>query len=304
MAGFLLLVTILAVCSCAVSEPLLTEEFIQELKSSVNWTVIDYIERPFRDLTLEQARDSLHNLDPEDTSLPEPISSIEPAPTSQYPAEFDARKAWPKCVHKVRNQGCCSAAWALASTSALSDRFCIQGQEHMLAPQDPISCSRAHRGCKAGDLRKALLYLQNTGTVEETCFPFVSGNVGDVPKCPSQCPTQGNPWKKYRCGPARKLETVDLIKNDLVARGPVVASFTLYKDLYAYRRGVYYHKSGDKVGDFSVKVVGWGTEEGVDYWLCQNIWGPSWGVSGYFMIKQGDCWINKNFFACDPVISS
>jgi hypothetical protein len=36
------------------------------------------------------------------------------------------------------------------------------------------------------------------------------------------------------------------------------------------------------------KVIGWGTENGIDYWLCKNSYGSNWGgLGGYFKIRRG-----------------
>jgi len=39
--------------------------------------------------------------------------------------------------------------------------------------------------------------------------------------------------------------------------------------------------------DHSVVCAGWGTENGVDYWIIQNTWGKDWGNGGYFRMKRG-----------------
>jgi len=47
-------------------------------------------------------------------------------------------------------------------------------------------------------------------------------------------------------------------------------------------------------------TIGWGIESSLNYWLVQNSWGTSWGMSGFFKIKQGDCGINADGFGCTP----
>ena len=55
-----------------------------------------------------------------------------------------------------------------------------------------------------------------------------------------------------------------------------------------YRGGVFSGCSElDKV-NHAVVVVGYGTtEEGLDYWLVKNSWGPGWGDQGYIKIQRG-----------------
>jgi len=67
-----------------------------------------------------------------------------------------------------------------------------------------------------------------------------------------------------------------------------------------YAGGVYQHVSGRVEGGHAVKILGWGTDAGVNYWLCANSWGPKWGESGFFRIKQGDCGIDEATYGCTP----
>jgi len=71
-------------------------------------------------------------------------------------------------------------------------------------------------------------------------------------------------------------------------------------DFFNYKSGVYVHKTGALDGGHAVKILGWGTESGLKYWLCANSWGPAWGMNGFFKIEKGDCGINSAAYTCLP----
>jgi hypothetical protein len=46
-----------------------------------------------------------------------------------------------------------------------------------------------------------------------------------------------------------------------------------------------------------VRIVGWGEERGVPYWIIANTWGPNWGKLGGFMkLLRG-----KNELGCENI---
>jgi len=78
------------------------------------------------------------------------------------------------------------------------------------------------------------------------------------------------------------------IKAMIMEGGPVETAFTVYSDFENYAGGVYKHTTGEPVGGHAVKIVGWGTDSGTDYWKVANSWNPYWGEEGYFRIAFGE----------------
>ena len=90
------------------------------------------------------------------------------------------------------------------------------------------------------------------------------------------------------------------LKAEIMANGPVTVAFTVYSDFEAYAGGVYIKTPNARpAGGHAVKMVGWGTDAGTDYWLIANSWNPYWGEKGYFRIARGknDCGIAESAVA-------
>lgn len=281
----------------------INNEIVSAIRQTTSaWEAHTPEENPLRNLTREQLLGLVG------TYVPAPrfeTEDLDYTPVSANPASFDPRtEKFSKCIHPIRDQAQCGSCWAFGSTEALSDRFCIHGEDVVLAPQDPVSCDQNNYGCDGGYLNLVWQYFQNVGVVSEGCWPYASQS-GDAPACRSTC-TNGAAWKKYKCKSKSIVNpsSVDAIKTELYNNGPAEGAFTVYEDFFNYKSGVYYHVSGGVAGGHAIKVLGWGTENGLNYWLCANSWGPSWGLSGYFKIKQGDCGINQQIYACEPAVGA
>ena len=68
---------------------------------------------------------------------------------------------------------------------------------------------------------------------------------------------------------------------ELSANGPVESAFTVFADFVHYK-SAYLAPTGSPLGGHAIKVIGYGTENGTDYWLVQNSWTTTWGDGGYF----------------------
>jgi len=232
------------------------------------------------------------------------------------PVNFDGRTAWPGCIHSVLDQGDCGSCWAFAASESLSDRFCIHSKGKVnvtLSPQNLLSCEFMNLECDMGSLPFwAWSYMQETGITTMDCVPYVSGN-GYVPSCTDStqsCSAGGN-FKLYKAAnysqagdfwePSRHVEAI----MRALLQGPVDATFNVWADFMDYSGGVYQYQSGGYEGMHSVKVIGYGVENGVDYWLVQNSWGPGWGpYGGFFKIRKGvdECQFESLMYTGFPLL--
>ncbi|VDK17563.1 unnamed protein product [Anisakis simplex] len=89
-------------------------------------------------------------------------------------------------------------------------------------------------------------------------------------------------------------DDVESIQKEILTHGPVEVAFEVYDDFLAYDSGIYvnqpsetriqdevFQHTGGKIGGgHAVKMLGWGVEQGVPYWLVANSWNTDWGENG------------------------
>lgn len=92
----------------------------------------------------------------------------------------------------------------------------------------------------------------------------------------------------------RWLTNSRAIQEELYNNGPINVGFKVYKDFLAYKNGIYVQTSNELLGGHAVKIVGWGKEGDVSYWIVQNSWSVKWGEEGFFKIKFGECGIDQS----------
>ncbi|XP_074595731.1 cathepsin B-like isoform X1 [Brevipalpus obovatus] len=222
---------------------------------------------------------------------------------------FDARTKWPECesiISLIRDQSNCAAGWAFAAASTMSDRYCIQtrGSPKLnFSAQELIACSGLG-GCDAApDKYGAWDYLLDNGVVTGDmyegggCMPFSiePGHFGEKPAPTPGCNPVCQPGypksyledKQHGYSYMGILPYVKTIQIEMSKGGPVQAYFDVFADFLSYKSGVYKVESKDRIGYHSAKLIGWGTEDGVPYWLAANSWGTSWGDGGFFKIRRG-----------------
>jgi cathepsin B len=297
----LVVVGIIAAVASANSHPV-NNEIVNAVRTRTNqWVTYDVEQNPLRNYSAAQLRGLLGTINEPVSEAP--LDLVEPVLIEGLPDDYDWRSQSPNCVHPIRDQAQCGSCWAFGATEALSDRFCIASNgavDVVLSPQDMVSCDNWDMGCNGGILSFAWSYLSSTGVATDDCTPYTSGT-GQVQSCPKSC-ADGSSIKKYKCAKSSTVNAkgVAKIQSEIYANGPVETGFDVYEDFFSYKSGIYHYTAGSKAGGHAVKIIGWGQEGGVNYWICANSWGTSWGMDGFFNIEWGQCGIDSSTYACRP----
>lgn len=289
----------LGVVALAAATPLLTKDFVDHINSVQNQWVATH-ENLFANYTIEQVK-GLLGTKLRKSKYPK-VSYANLREFTDLPDSFDSRTKWPNCIHAIRDQARCGSCWAFGASEAHSDRLCIASQEKInvvLSAQDLVSCDDGNFGCDGGYLDEAWDFIVSDGLVTETCWPY-SSQSGSVEDCRSTC-KNSEKWLAYKGKNARGFDSKTDAKTDILTNGPVETGFEVYQDFMSYKSGIYKHTSGGLLGGHAIKVVGWGVENGVKYWIAANSWTESWGEKGFFRIQEGQCGFDDDMIVADPV---
>jgi len=254
----------------------------------------------------------------------------------ELPTEFDSRKQWPNCpsISEVRDQGSCGSCWAFGAVEAMSDRYCIHSSSNLqveVSAEDLVSCCDAcGLGCEGGYPSAAWQYWVDKGLVtgglynsNKGCQPYEvkscehhttgklppCGDIVPTPTCVNVCEKGYNvsySADKHFGQTAYGINSdVQQIQTEIFKNGPVEADFTVYSDFLSYKSGVYIRQSEQVLGGHAIRILGWGVENNVNYWLAANSWNPDWGDKGYFKIRRGtdECGIEDDINAGLPKVN-
>jgi hypothetical protein len=85
---------------------------------------------------------------------------------------------------------------------------------------------------------------------------------------------------------------VNMIKKALYEKGPMTFCYHTTRAFNAYKSGVFECDYYGRV-NHGMTLMGWGVENGVEYWLMKNSWSKNWGDNGFAKIKMnGKCKIH------------
>jgi hypothetical protein len=130
-----------------------------------------------------------------------------------------------------------------------------------------------------------------------SCIPGDKRPSG-TPSCPSapsaSCGLEA-PWimaQLHTVGQGLSIsDAVANMQRHILEFGPLYISFSTtsaFMNWYSkHPKDSVYTGGGHKQGGHAVIVIGWGTKDGVDYWLLRNSWGADWADKGDCKFQRG-----------------
>ncbi|CAN8311838.1 unnamed protein product [Cochlearia groenlandica] len=211
---------------------------------------------------------------------------------SKVPDSVDWRKKG--AVTNVKDQGSCGACWSFSATGAMEGiNQIVTGDLISLSEQELIDCDKTYNeGCNGGLMDYAFEFvIKNHGLDTEKDYPYQERD-GTCKK--DKLKTRVVTIDSYKGVPSNNEKAL----MEAVAVQPVsVGICGSERAFQLYSSGIFSGPCSTSL-DHAVLIVGYGSQNSVDYWIVKNSWGKRWGMDGFMHMQrntgnsEGICGIN------------
>ena len=185
-------------------------------------------------------------------------------------------------VNAVQDQGQCGSCWAFSSTAAMEgEHFIKTGELLKLAEQQFVDCVKKDAGCNGGLEAHAFAYAKTNPQELETSYPYTARTGRS---CKATADKEIVKATSYTAVPKRS----DKQLKAAIDAQPTCVAVEADTDFQYYKSGIMNAPNCGTNLDHAVTAVGYGADDqGNEYYIVRNSWGPSWGEEGYIRMAAG-----------------
>lgn len=280
------MINVFLICMFNLEEKIQGSKLLKELKGEKDLPWVAGENERFKGMTFKDASvisGNAHKLRPDTIPL-----ARSPKINISIPMSYNFTERFPQCDFGVLDQGKCGSCWSFAVSKSFSHRYCRKYNKPVLFSQSHlVVCDRRNSGCGGGIEVNAWRYIDLRGLPLDSCQPY-DGNITKYncsKKCINESETYEAQFTEYWS--VARYASIEEMQIGIMTEGPVTTSLKVYSDLMYYKSGIYTHTKGEFLGHHAVEIIGWGTKNGIDYWIISNSWNTTWGMNGLFLIKRG-----------------
>lgn len=194
-------------------------------------------------------------------------------------------------VNAIKDQGQCGSCWAFSTVANVEGVGSVEtGKLLNLSEQQLMDCDSADGSCNGGLPSNAFQFMidHGMGLESESAYPYKAKDA-TCSKVASQEKAFITAWHQINTDETQIAAAVQQY-------GPLSIGINA-NTFQFYTGGVSDPLFCNPAAlDHGVAIVGFGTDNGKDYWTIRNSWGTSWGEAGYIRMVRGKgaCGLNTD----------
>ena len=198
------------------------------------------------------------------------------------------------CVTPVKDQGQCGSCWSFSTTGTVEGAHCAKSGELLsLSEQQLVDCATTfNMGCNGGNPLITYRYLKSHYAILEDDYSYQAVQ--------GACAYDSSPKTDVQVA-----QTFQVSQNNVSALKQALSQSTVSVLIEAdqrvfqlYKTGVFDSAQCGTTLDHAVMLVGYGKDNGQEYWILKNSWNTTWGEQGFARLatgggKKGTCGISQ-----------